>query len=544
MKKLKRAFLLLLSCLFASTIALAACSSKDSGGSGGDSTSTNTSSGSSSSSSSGSGSSEEEPITFADGTMLESISLNTAGAKTSYSVGETFSSDGLVVTATTSLNFITSSTIITSGYTVDSSGFDGSKAGTYTIYVSYAIPNNTAAIQYASYSVTVSSGLPAYANMDITYSGTKQYNLTSEGVSIDLSSSLITVTSYIGENSSDITTDTVTDYELYYSVNGGELTAVTGSSITATEAGTYSVYAVKDYVSGTETFGMKAQFIIYIIDVATGIVWNNDGTTSFSYGARNFGSDWTYTVTYNSGATKTKSYSDVKITADNTASGKATVSFTNTYVGLDSNGEATEISDTAVTTTVAYTVASATLGDTAGFTYGSVSDTSSFSSTSYSAGTAIETNDAFSLVSTAATLTSLGTGSKTIQSIDNSSFSFTDMDSTSVSPDYGLKMSSNINAGEDSGAVFTLTAKVNCTVQLYLTFANDSYNSHRAGSIYYQVEDEDAVSTSVSSRTTVVTVKVVLYEGETLTIGVVNNATSTAKLWLFGAQAKQIQSTD
>ena len=60
--------------------------------------------------------------------------ITVSGAPTSFTEGDTFSSDGLVVTATYSDN---STQVITTGYEIDYSAVDMSKAGSYTVKVTF-----------------------------------------------------------------------------------------------------------------------------------------------------------------------------------------------------------------------------------------------------------------------------------------------------------------------------------------------------------------------------------------------------------------------
>ena len=63
--------------------------------------------------------------------VLESIGVNVSGAKTEYTVGEEFSSAGIVVTAT----YDDESTAVVTNVTY--TGYDMTKAGTQTVTVSY-----------------------------------------------------------------------------------------------------------------------------------------------------------------------------------------------------------------------------------------------------------------------------------------------------------------------------------------------------------------------------------------------------------------------
>lgn len=89
-------------------------------------------------------------ITVTNDVILTKISVDTTNAITSYTVGDTFSKDGIVITATYSNN---STKDVTSSATVESS-VNTSAAGTYTVNISYTEGDN-AVTKSTSYTVTV-----------------------------------------------------------------------------------------------------------------------------------------------------------------------------------------------------------------------------------------------------------------------------------------------------------------------------------------------------------------------------------------------------
>lgn len=91
-------------------------------------------------------------ITVTDDVVLTKISVDTTSATTSYTVGDTFSKDGIVITATYSDN---STKDVTSSATVESS-VNTSVAGTYSVNISYTEgEGDNAVTKFASYTVTV-----------------------------------------------------------------------------------------------------------------------------------------------------------------------------------------------------------------------------------------------------------------------------------------------------------------------------------------------------------------------------------------------------
>jgi hypothetical protein len=133
-------------------------------------------------------------------------------------------------------------------------------------------------------------------------------------------------------------------------------------------------------------------------------------------------------------------------------------------------------------------------------------------------------------------------GSITAMQTENKEISYTDMSGTVHNPNNALKTNSDVNAGS-SLDVYTVTAKENITLYLYVSFINNSYNSARSSEVYYKIDNGDTIEKGTTARSEIKTIEVSLEKGQTLTLSVTNKETDSSKtgrLWLFGAEAKQV----
>ena len=165
-----------------------------------------------------------------------------------------------------------------------------------------------------------------------------------------------------------------------------------------------------------------------------------------------------------------------------------------------------------------------------------------FSKTEYAAGSAIVDNSLFTLGATVKMETSFGKAWGGIQDSKNQ-VTFKDMNGTDVNPNVGIKLSdADIAAGEKTANIVTVTAKEKITLYLYAVWANDSFNSNKAGTLYYTIDSGEEVSKAIAKRTEVWTIKVTLENGSVLTLGAGATGADAGRLWLFGAEAESIVS--
>ncbi len=173
---------------------------------------------------------------------LTSISVDSSAAKTEYTVGEEFSSDGIVVTA----NYSDSSTeTVSSGnYTVDSSAYSSTTAGTYSIVVSYSGMS-------ASYSVTVSEAAVVTTVKLSSISLNTDAATTLFYVGQDFDSTGLVVTANFDDNST--ATVSLTDSDL----------TIDRSAYVKSEVGTYRINVYYTYGSTTKS----ANYSVEVTDV-------------------------------------------------------------------------------------------------------------------------------------------------------------------------------------------------------------------------------------------------------------------------------------
>ena len=343
MKKLKSLLLFFVCGLVACAMAipLAACNDGTGGGGGGD------------------GSSE-------DNRVLQSITVDSFDAKVNFAVGEEFSYEGLTVTANylvLGTSITTATEDVTSKVDYDTSEFDSSKAGTYTVYLSYTYGTVT---MYGDYNVNVLSDLEGtIAGLEVTYDGARQIDLTAENPTATIELTKIKVTRMSGETVDDVGETILPEgnYTLSYSKDGGALTAVEAgaTSLSGLTKGVYSIYALSTYTLGNETFEMSGFVTVFVVDSLASIAKDEGGTLTYDYGAdvNTIGSDWTFTATYGSGATVKLNAEDVDFgerVNDNEGENSVTVSYTEEVLKYDAEADDAVTDSVTVDCDVTYTI--------------------------------------------------------------------------------------------------------------------------------------------------------------------------------------------
>ena len=343
MKKLKSLLLFFVCGLVACAMAipLAACNQTGGGGGGGD------------------GSSE-------DNRVLQSITVDSFDAKVNFAVGEEFSYEGLTVTANYLVlgeSITTATEDVTSKVDYDTSEFDSSKAGTYTVYLSYTYGTVT---MYGDYNVNVLSDLEGtIAGLEVTYGGARQIDLTAENPTATIDLTKIKVTRMSGDTVDDVGETILPEgnYTLSYSKDGGALTAVEAgaTSLSGLTKGVYSIYALSTYTLGNETFEMSGFVTVFVVDSLASIAKDEGGTLSFDYDAdvNTIGSDWTFTATYGSGATVKLKAEDVDFgerVNDSEGENSVTVSYTEEVLKYDAEADDAASDSVTVDCDVTYTI--------------------------------------------------------------------------------------------------------------------------------------------------------------------------------------------
>lgn len=342
MKKLKSLLLFFVCGLVACAMAIPLAACNQTGGGGG-----------------GDGSSE-------DNRVLQSITVDSFDAKVNFAVGEEFSYEGLTVTANYLVlgeSITTATEDVTSKVDYDTSEFDSSKAGTYTVYLSYTYDTVT---MYGDYNVNVLSDLEGtIAGLEVTYDGARQIDLTAENPTATIDLTKIKVTRMSGDTVDDVGETILPEgnYTLSYSKDGGALTAVEAgaTSLSGLTKGVYSIYALSTYTLGNETFEMSGFVTVFVVDSLASIAKDEGGTLTYDYGAdvNTIGSDWTFTATYGSGATVKLNAEDVDFgerVNDSEGENSVTVSYTEEVLKYDAEADDAVTDSVTVDCDVTYTI--------------------------------------------------------------------------------------------------------------------------------------------------------------------------------------------
>lgn len=298
--------------------------------------------------------------------MLQSITVDSFDAKVNFAVGEEFSYEGLTVTANYLVlgeSITTATEDVTSKVDFDTSEFDSSKAGTYTVYLSYTCGTVT---MYGDYNVNVLSDLEGtIAGLEVTYDGARQIDLTAENPTATIDLTKIKVTRMSGDTVDDVGETILPEgnYTLSYSKDGGALTAVEAgaTSLSGLTKGVYSIYALSTYTLGNETFEMSGFVTVFVVDALASIAKDEGGTLTYDYGAdvNTIGSDWTFTATYGSGATVKLNAEDVDFgerVNDSEGENSVTVSYTEEVLKYDAEADDAVTDSVTVDCDVTYTI--------------------------------------------------------------------------------------------------------------------------------------------------------------------------------------------
>lgn len=92
---------------------------------------------------------------------------------------------------------------------------------------------------------------------------------------------------------------------------------------------------------------------------------------------------------------------------------------------------------------------------------------------------------------------------------------------------------SGVSVGETTGSI-VITAKTDMTITVYVTICNNSYNSHRPGTVSYSVNSGVVLTAEQGNRNVLTAITVELVAGDVLTINAVASSGDNARLWFFG----------
>lgn len=237
--------------------------------------------------------------------MLVALEINTDNVKTAYTIGDEFDAEGLAITATLQKNDTLTEYEETispdSEYiTIDSSAFDSSSAGTYTIYIGCTLNGYT---RWASYDVTVTSaisgvhaielslGTDGDAN-EITYTTYNVATGESDLKAIDLSG--LTVYSV---NEDGTLGGVITEGITYKYFVGSE--EVSAEELNNSTVRTFQIWAYADYTVGNETYVMSDFVLVEIIgNLIDGLAFFEGTTTQAQSYTDDMSLTWVVTADY------------------------------------------------------------------------------------------------------------------------------------------------------------------------------------------------------------------------------------------------------
>ena len=257
---------------------------------------------------------------------LQTLNVDTSNAKTEYFVGQEFTAEGIVVTASlgkSETEIKETVTLNANEYTVDSSAYNKDEAGTYSIKVSYTLKDVTLE---KSYDVTVS--VVNFDGLKVTLADGTSDTVT---LSAEATTALIDVTKIVVNeiNPSDGTVGNVTTEYSVALYKGEEKITLTDNKANV-GGGVYQIWVSK--ASEVIADSTREAFVnIYVVDDLASIALNEGATLSQDAGEDVISATWNFTATYASGATKDLTIADVKIENLNTntpGTKTATVNFT------------------------------------------------------------------------------------------------------------------------------------------------------------------------------------------------------------------------
>ena len=293
----------------------------------------------------GKGNNGEEPVT------LESISVDASNAKTQYYIADgndddnEFTSKGLIVTAILS-DSENPVTLSADDYVVDSSDFNNTVSGKYTIKVSYTYEDVT---KEDSYSVTV---YPNRFGLKVTLVPGTQDTFTlsappANTVEID------TTKIIVSEIAEDGTEKEATGYTTKLFRGQEEIPLSSDGKATVTGGGAYAIWAEKA-PDAVYDYARNGFVLIYVDDAMTAFAMNDGGVFEQQSGIDAISKTWSFTATYVSGTKREISIDDCQFYLDTIVIGenkRATI----TYIDYTATGKSTtKTVDVRYTITPAY----------------------------------------------------------------------------------------------------------------------------------------------------------------------------------------------
>jgi uncharacterized repeat protein (TIGR02543 family) len=197
-------------------------------------------------------------------TQLTDISVDTNNVKTNYAIGEDFNSTGLVVSATYNTLIdgeITANSanisLTDTNLKIDSTAYDKTTAGSYTIYIGYTVGGIT---RYASYAVMVTSSISGVHGIELEKDEISYPVAVNDEtpVAVALNDLHVYTVNADGTKGSEITSGLTYSYYL-----GNK--EVTAADLTNKNAYKYQIWVSVPYTSGNETYNMTDFVIVTIV---------------------------------------------------------------------------------------------------------------------------------------------------------------------------------------------------------------------------------------------------------------------------------------
>ncbi|MDE7306856.1 MAG: hypothetical protein K2N33_05640, partial [Clostridia bacterium] len=444
---------------------------------------------------------------------------------------------------------VSTKTDVTDKVTINSSSFDNTKEGAYSINATYRLPALAAGFT-ANYPVSTL----VYANVIETREGLNVE--LDQGVDsiIPLSATMSTATidpskivvKRVDDYGAVIDTPLSTsDYTVKLFKENEEVSDshLSGNVYTGLTGGVYQLWAYADSLKGNTDYKLSGFAVIIVADKVNALTVNQNGYTSQEVGLDYLSTRWIYTVSYISGASKVVTHNDVSFLQFDTKTVATNKRARATYTETNAAGE-----EASASFDFYYTINQSTLTSlpTESFIVKNIDDAANKFATvtptdSDGLGGIVNDNALFTITTQAEMKWAEAKGSAT--SANTKWITTTLQDESSITFDAGLSQSSVANPTESTPSL-TFTAKTDITLKAYLTLCNAPYNSDRSGTLIATITHADKSVTvheinGVGADRSVWNDKLVfdLYEGDVLVITIRNDANGTATMWLFGAEA-------
>ncbi len=255
-----------------------------------------------------------------DTATLSSINIDVSKAKTTFYLGDDFSSEGVVVKA----NFLATidgerkvESFETTDFSVDSSKVDMYNIGSYPVEVTYRYK---ATVNKTNYTINVisselaNSGEEYVGGIQVKYNGETEYSIDF-GKDFDSSVTKFSVTQHFFVGETETSAKTIASKN--YSLDGSTSVSIDTTAVNTNRRGDYIVtvtYTPEEvYINGANySYSVKAFIIVHVIDKIKKVEFQ-DGTLTFAATATTFDySDWNFQVRRENSGVRLVNYGENK----------------------------------------------------------------------------------------------------------------------------------------------------------------------------------------------------------------------------------------